>query len=74
MNQPTGDEQWLLDKLRAANTDSDWVPIDTLEGKWLSNKTEDLGDFAEVLFSLAKQGLVRIDNTSSPIKIYLTDK
>jgi len=74
MNQPTADEQWLLDELCAANTGGDWVPIDTLEGKWLSNKTEDLGDFAEVLFSLAKQGLVRIDNTSSPIKIYLADK
>ena len=73
MNQPNTDEQWLLDEIRAENTDIDWVPIDTLEGKWRSNKTEDLGDFAEVLFSLAKQGLVRIDNTGSPIKIYLTD-
>ena len=73
MNQPTADEQWLLDEIRAENTDGDWVPIDMLEGKWRSNKTEDLGDFAEVLFSLAKQGLVRIDNTGSPIKIYLTD-
>lgn len=73
MNQPTTDEKWLLDELRAAISDGDWIRIDTLEGKWLSNKTEDLGDFAEVLFSLAKQGLVRIDNTSTPIKIYLTD-
>ena len=74
MNQLTADEQWLLGVLRAENTDGDWVPIDTLEGKWLSSKTEDLGDFAEVLFSLAKQGLVRIDNSGSPIKIYPTDK
>jgi len=73
MNQPTADEQWLLNELSAAISDDDWIPIDTLEGKWLSNKTEDLGDFAEVLFSLAKQDLVRIDNASTPIKIYLTD-
>ena len=73
MKQPTADEQWLLNELSAAISDDDWIPIDTLEGKWLSNKTEDLGDFAEVLFSLVKQGLVRIDNTSTPIKIYLTD-